>query len=165
MNITASFLTHAPKLAVLTIVLTTSYSLVSPESQEVVLGCKVIHTLNSGDIEQKNEETANCRSFKRPLNPSSQPPPSASELDQYFYLAYAYETEGNFDEAILNYRKAAELSNCECDRLHALAGEQSAREAKEVFKKGGMAARPTQFFWGRLQELTRTLSCVKIKSA
>lgn len=101
-----------------------------------------------------------CLNIHRPLNPDSTPQLSETALDRYFRLAYNAETEGNFDISIMNYRKAAELANCECDRLHARAGEQAANEAKELLKTEGITSRPTQFFWGRLQELTQSLTCV-----
>lgn len=104
-----------------------------------------------------------CLNIRRPLNPDSTSQPSETSLDRYFRLAYDTETEGNFDTSIMYYRRAAELASCECDRLHARAGEQAAKEAKELLKTEGVASKPTQFFWNRLQELTESLSCVIIQ--
>ncbi len=59
---------------------------------------------------------------------------------------------------------AAQLSHGDCDRLHAEAGGTAAKEAKDLWEKEGMAARPTQYFWGRLQQSTQTLPCVKINN-
>ena len=101
-----------------------------------------------------------CLKLRRPLNPDSTPQPSETDLDRYFRLAYNAETEGDFDTAITNYQKAAELASCECDRSHAQAGKQAAQEAQELLVTEGNASKPTQYFWGRLQELTRSLSCV-----
>ena len=101
-----------------------------------------------------------CLNIRRPLNPDSTSQPSEAALDRYFRLAYDAETEGNFDTSIMNYRRAAELATCECDRSHGRAGEQAAKEAKELLKTEGAASKPTQFFWGRLQELTQSLPCV-----
>lgn len=150
-------------LVALIALLVTSCSLVAPSSQEVASGTEGIQSLNSGKKELNAEAIQNCTNLKRPLNPASAATSSESKLSRSFRLAYAHETEGNFDKAILNYRKATELSNCDCDRLHAKAGEKAAREAKALFKKEGMAAKPTQFFWGRLQELTQPLPCVEIE--
>ncbi len=120
----------------------------------------------SSDRQSKTSDTILSKSTQkapcplRPLNPNSTPKPSETDLDRYFRLAYDAETEGNFDVAIVNYRKAAELATCECERSHANAGEQAAKEAKELFKAEGSASKPTQFFWFRLQELTQLLPCV-----
>ncbi|MGB5596055.1 MAG: hypothetical protein WBM32_10380 [Crocosphaera sp.] len=103
-----------------------------------------------------------CTDIKRPLNPSSEPTSSESELDRHFRLAFDYETAGDFDLAIFHYQNAAQLSQCDCDRLHAQAGEKAAKEAQDLWEKEGMAAKPTQYFWGRLQQLTETLPCVEI---
>lgn len=103
-----------------------------------------------------------CQNLKRPLNPNAQVQPSETDLDRYFRLAFNAETEANFDATIQNYQKAAELANCECDRQHALAGKQAAVEAKNLSLKEGNASKPTQYFWGRLQELTQSLPCVQI---
>ena len=100
-----------------------------------------------------------CLNTRRPLNPDSTPQPSETDLDRYFRLAYNAETEGNFDTAIANYQKAAELASCECDRAHAQAGKLAAQEAQKLATEGA-ASKPTQYFWGRLQELTRSLPCV-----
>jgi hypothetical protein len=80
-------------LAVLTVLLATSCNLASPRRQEVVPTSKASHTVNADKREIKNEATFNCKSLIRPLNPTSQPLPSASNLDRHFYLAYNHETE------------------------------------------------------------------------
>ncbi len=97
-----------------------------------------------------------CLNIRRPLNPESNPNSSETDLDRYFRLAYNAETEGNFDASIDYYRKAVELATCDCDLAHAKAGEQAATEASKLTA----SSRPTQFFWGRLQQLTKSLSCV-----
>lgn len=33
----------------------------------------------------------------------------------------------------------------------------------DLFNHYGIASKPTQFFWGRLQELTEALHCVQIQ--
>ncbi len=112
----------------------------------------------------ESQQVQPCPSAKRPLNPSPSSSGSESELDRYFRQAYFDANAGDFTKAIANYTKAAELSAaCECDRQHAEAGEKAAREAEDVLKKGGMAAKPTQFFWGRLQELAQKLPCVIVR--
>jgi len=96
------------------------------------------------------------------LNPDAEHQRSETELDRYFRLAFNAETEGNFDEAITYYQKAAEIATCECDKQHALAGKQAAEEAMNLFVKYGIASKPTQYFWSRLQELTESLPCVHV---
>ena len=114
---------------------------------------------NSRELKQKNP----CLNIRRPLNPSATPQRSETVLDRHFRLAYNAEVAGDFDTAIINYRKAAKLATCDCDRLYAQAGEQAAKEAKALFKAEGEASKPTQFFWGRLQELTKSLPCVTVE--
>jgi hypothetical protein len=135
----------------------------SPRSEPLNSGSSNPQPLPSGKTEVSQSSPQNCTNLKRSLNPAPKPIASEQDLDRYFRLAYSNETEGNFDKAILNYRKAAELSQCDCDRKHAEAGEKAAKEAKKLFEANGMSAKPTQFFWGRLQGLTQSLSCVKIQ--
>ncbi|WP_373526270.1 hypothetical protein [Nostoc sp.] len=104
-----------------------------------------------------------CSNVKRLLNPDAELTSSETELDRYFRLAFDAETEGHFEEASSFYQKAAEIATCECDQQHALAGKQAAQEAKDLVSHQGMASKPTQFFWARLQELTRSLPCVQIQ--
>ncbi len=112
----------------------------------------------------ESQQVQPCPVAKRPLNPAPTLSGSESELDTNFRQAYTSANAGDFTKAIANYTKAAELSvACECDRKHAEAGKKAAREAEAVLNKGGMAAKPTQFFWGRLQELTQTLPCIEIR--
>jgi hypothetical protein len=101
-----------------------------------------------------------CLNIRRLLNPSATPQRSETILDRYFRLAYNAEVAGDFDTAIINYSKAAKQGTCNCDRLYAQAGERAAKEAKVLLKTEGEASKPTQFFWGRLQELTKSLPCV-----
>ena len=121
-----------------------------------------IESVDSPSEELTQEANPDCDTLKRPLNPSEQPALSESELDKYFRLAFAYETAANFDQAIFYYGEAAKLSDCECDTLHAEAGQQAAKEAQELLQQAGMSAKPTQFFWGRLQQLTEDFPCVEI---
>jgi tetratricopeptide (TPR) repeat protein len=147
------------ELCVLIVFLATSCGLSSPRVDKVVPTLSRPFT-NSSKSESSKELIQNCKNLIRYLNPNTWLASNKNDLDRYFYLAYSNETKGDFDKAILNYRKAAELSDCDCDRLHAEAGEKAAKEAKELFKAKGMTARPTQFFWGRIQKLTHTLPCV-----
>ena|GEM_PF-2250903 len=134
----------------------TAPSISNPTSQNQRIDKQPIPSGASlGDSKQES-----CLNVRRPLNPDSTPQPPETSLDRYFRLAYDAETEGNFDTAIANYRNAVKAATCACDRSHALAGEQAAREAKALFQKEGSASKPTQFFWNRLQELTNPLSCV-----
>lgn len=139
-----------------------SCNLVSPRDSESTLRRQGISATESDKTEVNQDFIKNCLNFKRALNPSPEAIASENELDRHFRLAFDYETEANFEQAIWHYRQAAELANCECDRLHAEAGVQAATEASEIFAKKGMAAEPTQFFWGRLQDLTQTLPCIEI---
>lgn len=116
--------------------------------------------VSSGASLSESKQEDSCLNIRRPLNPDSTPQPSETTLDRYFRLAYDAETEGNFYVAIANYRRAVKIATCACDREHALAGERAAREANALFQTEGSASKPTQFFWNRLQELTRSLSCV-----
>lgn len=100
------------------------------------------------------------QAFARPLNPSNTPNSSESTVDSYFRIAFNAEGSGDFDTAIINYRKAANAADNDCDQRHALAGVQAAQEAKDLLKKHGWQSKPTQYFWGRLQELTASLPCV-----
>ncbi|MEG3439785.1 hypothetical protein V0288_21840 [Pannus brasiliensis CCIBt3594] len=100
---------------------------------------------------------------RRPLNPSEIPGTRETDLDRYWRLAYNAAVSGDFDTAIINYRRAGAGATGDCDRQHARAGEQAAKEAKTLLKTEGEGSKPTQFFWGRLQELTRSLSCVTVR--
>ncbi len=112
--------------------------------------------LNSSQLKQKDP----CLKVRRPLNPKSTPLPSETALDRYFRLAYDAASAGDFNTAIANYRQAAKAATCECDRSHAQAGEQAAKEAQELLRTSGAASKPTQFFWNQLQDLTSLLPCV-----
>jgi hypothetical protein len=116
---------------------------------------------SSQPINSSSSLTQSCNT-KRLLNPDSESQPNETELDRYFRLAFNQEVAGNFTDAITYYQKAANLAECECDRQHALAGKQAAEEAKGLMENEGMGSLPTQFFWGRLQELTENLPCVQL---
>ena len=139
-----------------------SCNLVSPRDSESTSRSQQPQSLKSDNTEVNQNSLKNCLTFKRALNPPVEAIASESELDRHFRLAFNYETEANFDQAILHYRQARELADCECDRLHAEAGIQAATEASAILAKEGMTAKPTQFFWGRLQDLTQTLPCIEI---
>ena len=149
------------RLIILIALVVTSCNLLSDRDNGDASSSVDLQSLNSGQTE---EVIKPCTEIKRPLNPDSEPNASESELDKHFRLAFDYETAGNFERAIFHYHKAAQLSQCDCDRLHAEAGVTAAKEAKDLWEKEGMAARPTQYFWGRLQQLTQTLPCVKINN-
>lgn len=133
----------------------------------VLTSCRDLDRAFRGEPDRQQSVTIetdrqnSCQNLKRPLNPNTQVQPSETDLDRYFRVAFNAETAGNFDAAIQNYQKATELANCECDRQHAVAGKQAAEEAKNLSLKQGAASKPTQYFWGRLQELTQSLSCVQ----
>jgi hypothetical protein len=104
-----------------------------------------------------------CDDSPRFLNPDEAQKPQETDLDRYFRLAYKEEAEGNFETAIAYYQKAANLATCDCDKQHALAGKQAAQEAHNLVDRYGVESKPTQYFWGRLQELTQSLPCVQIQ--
>jgi hypothetical protein len=54
-------------------------------------------------------------------------------------------------------------ANNECDRKHAEAGVDAAKQAKTVQQRFGARAKPTQGFWALLQKLTSSDRCVYIK--
>lgn len=101
--------------------------------------------------------------ISRPLNPDPEPQPNETVLDRYFRLAFTQEVSGNFTKAIDYYQQAANLSQCECDHRHALAGKQAAEESQNLLEKEGIESKPTQFFWVRLQELTENLPCIQVQ--
>lgn len=148
-------------LSVCVLLLVTSCNLVSSIERENLRNDNT-ESIDSQQEKLSQEENPDCNTLKRALNPPEQPALSESELDKYFRLAFSSETAGNFDKAIFYYREAAKLTNCDCDTLHAEAGEQAAKEAKELYEQAGMDAKPTQLFWGRLQQLTENLPCVEI---
>jgi hypothetical protein len=115
---------------------------------------------SSQPINSSSSLTQSCTT-KRLLNPDSESQPNETELDRYFRLAFNQEVAGNFTDAITYYQKAVNLAECECDRQHALAGKKAAGEAKHLLETAGIGSKPTQYFWGRLQELTQNLSCVQ----
>lgn len=104
-----------------------------------------------------------CQNTQRFLNPDAEPNPSETDLDRYFRLAFNSEVEGNFSKGIAYYQKAADIATCNCDQKHALAGKKAAQEAEKNFEADGLSSKPTQYFWGRLQELTQALPCVQIQ--
>jgi hypothetical protein len=125
-------------------------------------GCSLLEVDPSSNstLELINPLSLFCN-FARPLNPEPNPEPNETELDRYFRLAFEEETSGNFQAAISYYEKAANLADCDCDRQHALFGKQAAEEAQQLLETEGIKSRPTQFFWGRLQELTENLPCIE----
>jgi hypothetical protein len=108
-----------------------------------------------------------CARWQRPLNPTAAPPLGGGSpepaLDRHFRLAFERETAGDFRAAIEHYRRAAALARCDCERAHAQAGVTAAEEAAALLEEAGMAARPTQRFWARLQQLTEGLACVRVQ--
>jgi hypothetical protein len=101
--------------------------------------------------------------FARPLNPSPDANPSETTIDRYFRVAFTAATGGDFDTAIINYHRAMVGANNECDRKHAEAGVDAAKQAKTVQQRFGARAKPTQGFWALLQKLTSSDRCVYIK--
>jgi hypothetical protein len=97
---------------------------------------------------------------QRPLNPV---PSAFTECDKpecFFNTAFEAASIGDFDAAIVSYGKAATAVDSDCDRAHAWAGKEAAMEAKELYMNSGWSGRPTQFFWLRIQALTKQLKCV-----
>ncbi len=106
----------------------------------------------------------------RPLNPDRNASSFESPIDQYFRIALDAATGGDFDTAIINYQHAAAAAaDSDCDRKHAEAGVEAAKQAKAVQRKLGARGLPTQGFWQELQRRTaplRTASsrCVYIRT-
>ena len=127
------------RLTILITVIATSCNLLS--EQDYGEASSPVPLLKEGVVQP-------CSEIKRPLNPSDEPTASESELDKHFRQAFDYETAGEFEQAIFHYHLAAQLSECDCDRLHAEAGKTAAQEAKDLWEQQRMAAKPTQYFWG-----------------
>lgn len=104
-----------------------------------------------------------CDNLARFINPDEQPKPQETELDRYFRLAFNEEVEGNFQKSLTYYQKAFDLATCDCDQKHALAGKKAVEETQVLVNRYGIESKPTQYFWGRLQELTQNLPCVQIQ--
>jgi hypothetical protein len=152
-------------LCVAVLITTTSCNLHSPESGSTPLESETEGVLapDSGETENELETGQTCTGLIRYLNPAADQPSGETELDHHFRLAYLSAIEADFEQSILNYQQAAQLTDCDCDRLHAEAGKIAARESENLLEQEGMASKPTQFFWIRLQELTNTLPCVEIR--
>jgi hypothetical protein len=97
-------------------------------------------------------------SLPRPINPSSRPSFPESDLDRFFRIAFDAATAADFDTAIINYRRAANIAQDECDRQHAEAGAQAAMETKRK-REAGVTSLLTQMFARRLEELALPLPC------
>jgi hypothetical protein len=96
--------------------------------------------------------------FARPINPAPRPISPESELDRYFRIAFDAATAGDFDTAIINYRRAASATEDQCDRQHAEAGIEAATAAKAQ-KNAGRTSLLTQIFARKLEELALPLPC------
>lgn len=129
----------------------------------ILAGCMLSSLDQPLKLEPETRTFPQSCEASRFLNPDPEPRPNETELDRYFRLAFTQEVSGNFTKAIDYYQQAANLSQCECDRQHALAGKQAAEESQNLLEKEGIESKPTQFFWGRLQELTENLPCVQVK--
>ena len=129
----------------------------------LVTGCMLCSSDQPLKLEAGTRTFSPSCHISRPLNPDPEPQPNETVLDRYFRLAFTQEVSGNFTKAIDYYQQAANLSQCECDRRHALAGKQAAEESQNLLEKEGIESKPTQFFWVRLQELTENLPCVQVK--
>ena len=98
----------------------------------------------------------------RPLNPA---PGSRSEdaADRAFRIAFEAANVGDFDTAIINYRRALMATHDVCDKTHAEAGQTAAKEAKALVRSSCTKLKANQFFWIRIQEITKGLPCVWIR--
>jgi hypothetical protein len=102
-------------------------------------------------------------SAQRPLNPGPGLSQTNSPADQLFRIAFNAASSGDFNTAIINYQRAGVAVPSDCEKAHASAGQQAAMEAKGILKTTGWSGRPTQIFWLRLQELTKSLPCVTVR--
>ena len=112
------------------------------------------------------QSSSPCEGQIRPLNPAvavGDPAPAMAGDPVGQALAEAFEAASGADwpAAIAAYQKAWERAACPCDRQLARAGQRAVREAWFSQRLDGMAVRPTQLFWSRLQYLTQALPCVK----
>jgi hypothetical protein len=94
----------------------------------------------------------------RPINPSPEASTSETDLDYYFRVAFRSAVTEDFDTAIINYTRAANVAEDSCDRQHAEAGIQAATEAKEE-RNAGRTSLLTQIFARRLEDLALPLPC------
>jgi hypothetical protein len=100
---------------------------------------------------------------QRPLNPRQRTSLDNNQTDRFFKIAFDAANLGDFNTAIINYGRASLAASSDCDKAHASAGKGAAVEANDLYKKSGWASRPTQFFWLRIQELTKSLPCVYVR--
>lgn len=116
--------------------------------------------------QEYDQHVTHCLPIARPLNPLmiggesvglSTPDPTGDALKK----AFIHATSGEWEVAISSYQEVLNLADCACDRLHALAGRRAARESLFYQQIYGHSSRPTQFFWSRLQYLTRELPCIQ----
>lgn len=86
---------------------------------------------------------------------------AANPFDGYLRQAAMSAVEGEFDDAMIQFRRADNLASSECEHNHAQAGVTAAAESKQKFKQYGWRSKPTQYFGGRFWALTESLSCVQ----
>jgi hypothetical protein len=97
------------------------------------------------------------------LNPGPGSKGDNSASDRAFRIAFEAANAGDFDTAAINYGRASLAVRDPCDKAHAQSGRTAALEAKALLRSDGRQSNPSQFFWIRLQELTKGLACVWIR--
>lgn len=107
--------------------------------------------------------SASTQEVRRPLNPGPSSSNKYSSADRAFRIAFDAANTGDFDTAVINYGRASQAARDACDRAHAVAGRTAALEAKALLNLPNIQSKPSQFFWIRIQELTKGLSCVWIR--
>jgi hypothetical protein len=101
--------------------------------------------------------------IRRPLNPGPGSIGENSSADRAFRIAFDAANAGDFDTAAINYGRATLATHDSCDKAHAGAGQTAALEAKALLRSSGTQGKPTQFFWARIQELTKGLPCIWVR--
>lgn len=99
----------------------------------------------------------------RPLNPGPGSKGDHSASDRAFRIAFEAANAGDFDTAAINYGRASLAVRDPCDKAHALSGQTAALEAKALLRSAGGNGNPSQFFWLRIQDLTKGLPCVWVR--
>jgi hypothetical protein len=100
---------------------------------------------------------------RRPLNPGTGSRGEHSAQDRAFRIAFDAANAGDFDTAAINYRRAFLAVHDPCEKTHALSGQTAALDAKALLRSVGGKSNPSQFFWLRIQELTKDLPCVWVR--
>lgn len=106
---------------------------------------------------------AHATEARRPLNPGPGIKGENSSSDRAFRIAFEAANAGDFDTAVINYGRASLAVRDPCGKAHALSGQVAAMEAKALPRSADGHSNRIQFFWIRIQELTKGLPCVWVR--